>query len=229
MDRVMPTGNDPGPGAQRVHGQSVGPDQGVVHGEVADVLVLQARRVDADGVAQHGDDVGLVEGAGPSDEVAEMGDGALDVAGEALGRVGSLPAAAVGEPARRREVVEGDHRGDAALVTGRAHAPVVVEGGRGELPFGGLDPAPLQREAVGAEAEVGHEVDVLGPAMERVTGVAARCDTSRVGVVLPVPPVVVDVAAFDLVRGRGRSPQEPVGEREGLLGRLVGAALMAAR
>ena len=152
----------PGPDAQGVHRQAVGPDQGLVHGEVAGVLVLHARGVDADGVAQHGHHVGLVEGAGPSDEVTEVGDGALDVAGEALGRVGRLPPAAVGEPTGRREVVEGHDRRDAALVAGRAHAPVVVEGGEGELPLGGLDPAPFQREAVGAEAEVGHQADVLG-------------------------------------------------------------------
>ncbi len=77
----------------------MGPDQRIVDGEVTDVLVLQARRVEPDGVSQDGDHVGLVDGAGPTDEVAEVRHGALDVAGEAFGRVGGLPAAAL-VPAR---------------------------------------------------------------------------------------------------------------------------------
>ena len=100
----------------------------------------------------------------------------------------------------------------------RADAPVVVEGGERELTLGGLDPAPFQREAVGAEAEVGDEVDVLVPAVERVTGVAARRHASRRRVVLPVPPVVVGVAALDLMGRGGGSPEEPGGNPQCRLG-----------
>ena len=95
----MPDGERSRSRAQGVHGQAMGPDQGVVDGEVTDEFVLQSRRVEPDGVAEDGHHVGLVEGAGPADEVAEVGHGALDVAGEALRRVGGLPAAAVGQPA----------------------------------------------------------------------------------------------------------------------------------
>ena len=63
-----------------------------------------------------------------------------------------LPAALVGQPQRRREVVERDDRVDARLQQRLALAGVVVEGGRGELAVLGLDAAPLQREAVVGEA-----------------------------------------------------------------------------
>ena len=58
-------------------------------------------------------------------------------------------------------------------MAGRAQTAVVIESRYGELAFGGLDAAPLEREAVGTKAHVGHELYVLAPAVERVTRVAA--------------------------------------------------------
>ena len=72
------------------------------------------------------------------------------------------------------EVVEGHHRREPELVAGGAHPPVVVERGPRPLALVRLDPAPLEREPVGAEPEGGHQVDVLGVAVARVAGVAAR-------------------------------------------------------
>ena len=98
------------------------------------------------------------------------------------------------------------------LVAGGGHPAVVVEGHPRELPLLRLDPAPLEREAVGAEAEAGDQGDVLGIAVERVAGVAADVHAARRRVVLHGPPVVVDVAPLDLVGGGGGPPEEPVGE-----------------
>ena len=95
-----------------------------------------------------------------------------------------------------------------------------------ELALGRLDPAPLQREAVGTQAQVGHQIDVLVPAVPRITGVAARLHATGVGVVLPVPPVVVDVAALDLMGGGGGPPQESRREFAGPFG-LSLVAVMA--
>ena len=129
-----------------------------------------------------------------------------------LGRVRGLPPAARGEPCRGREVVEGHHGGDAPLAARRADPAVVVECGDGELALGGLDPAPLEREPIGAEPHGCDELDVLGPPMQRIACVPARLGTAGVRVVLPRPPVVVDVAALDLM-GRGRrAPEEAFGE-----------------
>ena len=52
------------------------------------------------------------------------------------------------------------------------------------------------------------EVEVLGPTVPAVAGVTARLDATRAGCVLEVPPVVVHVAALDLVRGCRRPPDE---------------------
>src|SRR5207302_11112028 len=105
-----------------------------------------------------------------------------------------------------REVMEGDHRHQAVLVTAGTDPPIVVEGGEGPLAPLGLDTAPLQREAVGVEAEAGQHGDVLGIAVVLVAGVTARLDAAGAGLVLPDPPVVVPVATLDLVGGRGGSP-----------------------
>src|SRR5262249_45731476 len=72
------------------------------------------------------------------------------------------------------------------------------------------DPAPLEREAIRAEAQFGAEPDVGGIAMPVVAGVAARFLTGRIDRVLPRPPVVVPVTAFHLVGGRCRTPDEAV-------------------
>src|SRR3954464_2507522 len=46
-----------------------------------------------------------------------------------------------------------------------------------------------------------------------VDRIARRFGAARVGVALPRPPVVVPVAAFDLVGRSGRAPHEPFGKR----------------
>ena len=176
--------------------------------------VAPSGREGAGEVAEHGDDVGLVERATPADEVAERLRRRAAEAGEAIGRLRLLPAAVVRHPTGRREVVEGDDRRDAVLVARRAHPAVVVECGLGELALLRLDATPLDREPVRAEAELGKQRDVLGVAVVVVDGVAAGLGAAARGVVLPCPPVVVPVAALDLVGGGRRPPEEAVGERD---------------
>ncbi len=134
------------------------------------------------------------------------------VPAEPVGGVGRRPAAGRGEPPGRGEVAVGDDRGDPVLEAGADHPPVVVEGGPGEGARLGLDPGPLEREAVGVEPQVGHRGDVLGIAVVVVAGVQGRLGEQRVLGPLQGPEVGVHVAALDLVPGRGRAPQEPVGE-----------------
>ena len=138
--------------------------------------------------------------------------GPLGEATEAVGGIRRRPAAGAGEPAGRGEVAVGHDRGDPVLEAGADHAPVVVEGGPGEGAGLGLDPGPLEREPVGVEAEVGHRGDVLGVPVVVVTGVEGRLGEQRGLGPLQGPEVGVHVAALDLVPGRGRAPQEPVGE-----------------
>ncbi len=91
-------------------------------------------------------------------------------------------------------------------------APVVLERGERPFPLLGLDAAPLHREPVGAQSERGHQVEVLGPQVPRVTGVPTGLEARRPRRMLEDPPVVVGVAPLDLVSGGGGPPQEPFGE-----------------
>ena len=108
--------------------------------------------------------------------------------------------------------MERDDRLHALLVALGEHPAVVVERGDRELAVLGLDPRPLDREPVGAEAVVADQRDVLGVPVEAVGAVAGRLDATGSGPVFELPPVVVPVAALDLVRGRGHAPEEAVGE-----------------
>jgi hypothetical protein len=136
----------------------------------------------------------------------------LAIAGEPVGGSVGVPAALLGEPVRRREVVVGEDGCDAALVAGGEHPAVVVELGPGEPALLGLDPRPLDRQAVGVEPCVGEELDVLGVAVVTVAGIARGLGEERVGGPLGGPHVGGAVPAFDLVAGGGGSPEEPFGE-----------------
>ena len=103
-------------------------------------------------------------------------------------------------------------RVDAGVEQRLPEGEVVVDGGRGPLPRLGLDAAPLDREPVVVETELAHDGHVLGPAVPRVAGVAARRRHRGTGRVLERPPVVVPVAALDLVGCGGSPPAEPLGE-----------------
>src|SRR5262249_28892100 len=135
---------------------------------------------------------------------------------EQLGGDGLGPAAARRHPARRREVVEGDDGRDTVLQARRAHATVVVEMGAREVAVLRLDAAPLQREAVGVEAQAREQRHVLAVAMVVIAGVGTGLRAWRAGGVLPRPPVVVPVAPLDLMRrGRG-APDEPLRKAHGV-------------
>ena len=86
-----------------------------------------------------------------------MADGALAVAQEVVDVGAFLPSSVGGEPARRGEVVEGDARSDAVLVATGQHAPVVIERRDREVTPFRLDAGPLDREAVGLEAELAQQ------------------------------------------------------------------------
>ena len=91
--------------------------------------VAHARREPALAVAHQRDDLRLVDRARERHQVAERGRDALDVAREALDGVGRQPAAALGEPARQREVMQRHERGQPVLLerrrarAGSARAP----------------------------------------------------------------------------------------------------------
>jgi hypothetical protein len=81
----------------------------------------------ADDVAHQRDDVRLVDRARDPDAVTEVLGRVRAVARELLDDLVRVPAAAIGEPARRREVVVGDARDQPVLTARRDHPRVVVE------------------------------------------------------------------------------------------------------
>ena len=88
-------------------------------------------------------DVGLVDGAGRADQIAQMPRGAFAIAREFGGRRVGFPAALRDDPARRGEMMERHHRRDVMLVAGGQHAPIVIQLSQRELAVLRLDARPL--------------------------------------------------------------------------------------
>ena len=110
-------------------------------------------------------------------------------------------------------MVERDDGINASVSQAQALAAVVLERGAGDLTVSRLDPAPLDREPVVVEAQAGDQVGVFLPAVPRVAAVSGGLGAAGAGRVLEGPPVVVGVAALDLVGRRGSPPREALGER----------------
>jgi hypothetical protein len=140
---------------------------------------------------------------------------AVAVAGEEFRGAGAFPAAALQEPQRGREVVEGHHRCQAVLPARLQHPPVMVQGGHGKLAFLRLDPRPLQGKPVAGEAECGNERDVLAVPVVVVHGISGRLGEDRAGELLQEPGIAVDVVAFHLVACSGHAPKEVLRKRIG--------------
>ena len=136
-------------------------------------------------------------------------------AGEALddGRV--FPAALLRQPAGVGEMVQGHERREA--VGARLRQQVAVEAPGGCVPVigAGLDAAPFNGEAVRIVTERASERKVFSvapapPVAGHARGVAAL---DVPGCLFPVPPVVVEILALDLVRRRRAAPEETGRER----------------
>jgi len=107
------------------------------------------------------------------------------------------------------------YRGDAAGKHAVDQPVVEVKTGRVDGPSaGGLDARPGEREPVGVDAELGHQANVLGPAVIVIVG-----DVAGVAVAdRPIPPAegvphglaaaVFGDGAFDLIGGGGDAPGE---------------------
>ena len=180
--------------------------------EQDDPILRRRRRLgNAQHVVQQPAEVRLVERAGIRDEIAEVTHRALAEAGETVGRPRTLPAPALAIQSGEVKWWNVSIGVSAVLVARIQHAPVVVERRSRELALLGLDARPLERAAVGAEPEPGHERDIARVAVVVIAGIARDLGVGRGRQMLDEPAVVVDVAALDLV-GRGRrAPQEPAG------------------
>ena len=170
-------------------------------------------------IAEEGGDPRLVVRRPVLDQVAEAVEDELGVLGEAVDRVARRPAAVVLERLRQIPVVERHERRDPALTEPLDQAAVEVEPPLIGRPAAvGLNPGPGDREAVGAQAERGHQVEILTPAVvvlaRRVAGVAVVHLARRVCEAVPDRlAAAVDLRrALDLERSCRRTPDEILGE-----------------
>ncbi len=174
-----------------------------------------ARCVDAERIAERGHHERLVQRDPERDTVGEAVRGQAGVVGEPVRGVAVQPAARILQRLRQVPVVQGRHRGDA---TGqqRVGQPVIeVEPGRaGRAGPSRLDTRPGQREPVGVDAEVGHQGDILGPAVVVISGdVAGLAVPDHAGLATErVPdgyaPAVLGYCALYLVGGCRDTPGE---------------------
>ena len=167
----------------------------------------------------------LVQGDPVRDHVAELLGDDGGVVGEPARGVAVEPAAAILQRLRQVPVVQRRPRGDALLEQRLRQAAVEVEAGAvGRSGAVGLDARPRDREPVRVEAEVGHQRDVLRPAVIVVVGDVAGAAVGdragdageRVPDALAAP--VLPGGAFDLVGGRRGSDDEAVGKVASLHG-----------
>lgn len=102
---------------------------------------------------------------------------------------------------------ERDDGCETALGASVEDPPVVGERGQRELALLGLDARPLDGEPIGAKAHRDQRVQVFRPAVVAVGCIATGLAESGAIRVLPLPDVVVDIAALVLVRGRAGAPE----------------------
>ena len=133
--------------------------------------VAQPRRVMADLVGLQARAPGLVVGDPVLHPVAQAPDHGLHVIAEGLRRLARRPAARLLQPLRQVPVEERGVGDDAGVEEGVHEAAVEVEALRvhGAAALG-QDPRPGDGEAIGLEAELLHEGDVVAPAVIVVAG-----------------------------------------------------------
>ena len=68
--------------------------------------------------------------------------------------------------------MKGDNWLESPSMSSNELSSVVIERDFGELAICWLDPAPLNGEAIGAEAKVRHNLLVFSPPVPRITGIA---------------------------------------------------------
>src|SRR5215211_6162270 len=181
--------------------------------------VFPPRRVDSLAIAQPGRDPGLIQGDPERNRVTERLVHDPGVLGKPLAGLPARPAAPVLKDLREIPMVQGEHRLDGARPESVHEPAVEVEALLvGRAAALGLDARPGDGEAVRAQTEICHEVEVLFDAVVVVAGYVAgvaAVDLARcVGEGVPdrgSAPVLVH-GPLDLVGRRRGAPQEVLRE-----------------
>src|SRR5690606_31461724 len=120
------------------------------------------------------------------------------------------PSTLAGGPTREREVVERHHHLQAQALGVHEQSEIAIERGVVPMAFGGLEPAPLEAQAMRVLTELRRRAEVFfGAPVPPLRGLAdARAITDRTGASLPIPPIVVVRSTFDLMGGSRGTPKE---------------------
>src|SRR6266478_5704484 len=179
-------------------------------------------RVDAPGVAERGEDPGLVEDAPVGNAVAESAAHDVRVFGKACGEVAIRPAACVFKDLRQIPVIEGDERANLCFEKRVGEALVVVNPfGIGFAAAAGLNARPGDGEAIALEVHLLRELDVFFEAAIGITGDVAGFASlhAAYGVGETIPDgfafAVLVPGAFYLIGGGSHAPEEFLGEGAG--------------
>jgi hypothetical protein len=119
------------------------------------------------------------------------------------------------------EVMQADHRLNAAVVECLQHFPVALKSSRIPSAFFRLNTAPLDGEAKGIYTDFASQVEIalrIRPPIASSTTTVSGFDSSRG---LPGRPLIILVATFDLVSRGGYSPQEICREPQAGSGKLA--------
>ena len=182
--------------------------------------VAQARGMMAPVMAEEGNAPGLVDRGDAGKPVAKMADYKVGIVGEPAGYIAVLPAAVIGVALRQVPVIE-RRKGLQTALEHRIQKPVIEGQPVGVHFFVRLRQKawPGKGKAIGTEAAIRDEVEILGITVVMIAGrraVTAVCNGTGLSCkTVPVrgaaPPVG---CAFDLI-ARGRDPEHHVGRETG--------------
>src|SRR5258705_4147344 len=176
--------------------------------------VLHPGRPRALVVRVEGQNLGLVDRDPDVHEIAVALAGQSREASEVREIARDLPSAERGEPAWIREMVQRDHRRNAAYAAGDENTAVMLDRSFVVTPGFRFDAAPFDRKPVRIEPERAEKIEILFVAVPMKASGAGSVPVPYLSrQLLPIPPVVPVVPALDLVRGGARTPEEAVWAR----------------
>jgi hypothetical protein len=185
--------------------------------------LLAARGLGAIAVGQQGEAADLVERDPVLHLVAELLDDGVGIAREGVHGGAGGPAAAVFQRLRQVPVEERHPRRDAVLRHAGEKTVIEVQAGLVQLAVTvRVDARPGDRQAIGLDAQRGHQREVLVEAVVVVAGDVERvaagdlAGDSREAIPDGFALAVLEGGAFDLGRGRGHAEDEGGGERTGV-------------